>query len=152
MVSSRWVAGSSTGTLEFSVRRMMKKEITMNNNGAPAETPYTLGITACKIAGQLQLPGDPVKKDQDHEHGCLADNGKYASLAAPMPSKGEAVSMAAAIVKNRPRPKTYRTKITSPLKENTGSCPAMGRNMRTVIDAAREMTGPSLKIKVVQLL
>ncbi len=78
--------------------------------------------------------------------------GKYASLAAPIPSNGDAVSMAAVIVKKRPSPSRYKIKITSPLNENTGCCPAMGRNIRAVTAVHRETMGPSLKRKVVDVL
>ncbi len=78
--------------------------------------------------------------------------GKYASLAAPIPSNGDAVSMAAVMVKKRPSPSRYKIKTISPLKENTGCWPAMGRNIRTVTAAHRETMGPSLKRKVVLVL
>ena len=69
-----------------------------------------------------------------------------------MPSKGEAVSMAAAMVKNRPRPSRYSSKMTSPLKENSGGCPATGRNISTTAAAHSETMGPSLKMRVVLVL
>ena len=78
--------------------------------------------------------------------------GKKASRAAPIPSKGEAVSIAAAIVKNRPNPKIYRINITSPLKEKRGVEPAIGRNISAVTAAHKETIGPILNIKVVLLL
>ena len=60
--------------------------------------------------------------------------------------------MAATMVKNRPSPSRYKMKIISPWNEKIGGCPAMGRNIRTVIAAHRETMGPSLKRKVVLVL
>ena len=42
--------------------------------------------------------------------------------------------------------------MTSPLNENSGGCPATGRNSSTTVAAHNETMGPSLKRSVVLVL
>ena len=60
--------------------------------------------------------------------------------------------MAAAMVKNRPRPSRYNRRITSPWKENSGACPATGKKVSAAAAVQSDTIGPILKIHVVLVL
>ena len=65
MVSSRWVAGSSTGTREFSVSSTIKSATMTSSKRAPAGPVRLIGIAPVKYSPKLSASGHPIEEDQD---------------------------------------------------------------------------------------
>ena len=71
------------------------------------------------------------------------------SRAAPIPSKGDPVSMAAVATKNRASAKTPTKRIMSPGNESHAGRPARGRRSSATSGATTERTGPARNTHVV---
>src|SRR5260370_25087500 len=151
IVSSRWVAGSSTGIRLHSAKMTMKrltihirKEALAEVHSAPSPAPSSVDSES---EPELRTS---ARRPRNSAGSARQEN--VASRAPPMPSNGEPVSSAASTVKKRDRVKRYAKRTKSPLKEMSGAWLPKGSSVPSTSGAAAATTGAARNTQLVVLL
>ena len=151
LVSSRWVAGSSTGTRQVSARVSTKRL-------PPASSSEGAAVRHASLSGCPSIPvsrRSPVARARTVKQRKSAGSAKAATVTsrlAPMPSKLDPVSSAASTSMNRPSASSPAKATRSPGNCSSALRPSSGRRKPANTVAAVSTTGPKRKSRVVVVL
>ena len=148
IVSSRWVAGSSTGTRQFSARRSTKRLAPTRQRVAP-EPGHAAASGAPSMPESERSPVASTSAMRQRNSVGSAKLAIVTSRLAPIPSKLEPVSIPASTSAKRPSASNPANATRSPAKLTGAARPSSGRNSAATTSDASTITGPARNTQVV---